>query len=169
MPYIGFATPVGNTGSTYDTNLRIGTLLGWHVNRLLSMNAEFTLDFLNPKGVSSDVSDIALDVSFSPLFHLPLGRGNLELIVGPKIGFFDEDESFTASTGDSYDNSYSGVMFGVNVGLLAGVGNIAIGGLFSYTGRYYSSWCQTIDGLDNGCTDTSGTFHTVSLNGVVLF
>ena len=60
-------------------------------------------------------------------------------------------------------------MFGANVGLLAGIGNIAIGGLFSYTGRHYSSGCQLIGNLDNGCVYASGTFQTVSLNGVILF
>jgi len=39
------------------------------------MNVEFTLDFINPKGVSSGVSDVATDFSFSPLLHLPLGYG----------------------------------------------------------------------------------------------
>ncbi len=168
MPYIGFATPVGGTGDNYDTGLRIGTLLGWHLNRQLSMNVEFTLDFLNPKGVSSEVSDIASDFSFSPLLHLPLRYGPLELIVGPKIGFFEETISYTIN-GDSYNDSYSGLMFGVNAGLLVGMGSVAIGGLFSYTGRHYSSGCETIDYVGNGCTYASGTFHTVSFNGVILF
>jgi len=168
MPYVGFATPVGGTSDGYDTGFRIGTLLGWHLNRLLSMNVEFTLDFLNPKGVSSDVSDVATDFSFSPLLHLPLGYGPLQLIIGPKIGFFEENISYSIA-GDSYNDSYSGAMFGVNVGLLAGMGNIAIGGLFSYTGRHYSSGCETVDNYDNGCTYASGTFHTVSFNGAILF
>jgi hypothetical protein len=90
------------------------------------------------------------------------------MIIGPKIGFFEENISYSIA-GDSYNDSYSGAMFGVNVGLLAGMGNIAIGGLFSYTGRHYSSGCETVDNFDNGCTYSSGTFHTVSFNGVVLF
>jgi hypothetical protein len=166
MPYVGFATPVGSASNSYDTGLRIGSLLGWHLNRRLSVNVELTLDILNPKGFPSGISDSTLDSSFGPLVHLPIGR--LEIVVGPKIGFFQETLSYTGNS-VSYSDSYNGFLFGANLGVLAGLGMIAIGGLFSYTGRYYSNPCQMINDVGNSCTNEPGTFHTVSLSGVVLF
>lgn len=166
MPYVGFATPVASASDKYGTGFRIGSLLGWHMNRQLSINVEFTFDGLRPKGSLSDVSDGAIDSSFSPLFHLPIGK--LELVVGPKIGFYEENLSYTTN-GMSYNYSSKGLMFGFNMGALVGIGSIAIGGLFSYTGRYYSSWCWPIDIANTACIYASRTFQTVSFNGVVLF
>ena len=166
MPYVGFATPVGSASNSYDSGMRIGSLLGWHLNRRLSVNVELTLDILNPKGLPSGISDSTLDSSFVPLVHLPIGR--LEILVGPKIGFFQETLSYTSNS-VSYSDSYNGFLFGANLAVLAGLGTIAIGGLFSYTGRYYSNPCQLINDVGNSCTNEPGTFHTVSLSGVVLF
>jgi hypothetical protein len=166
MPYVGFATPVGSASNSYDSGMRIGSLLGWHLNRRLSVNVELTLDILNPKGFPSGISDSTLDSSFVPLVHLPIGR--LEILLGPKIGFFQETLSYTSNS-VSYSDSYNGFLFGANLGVLAGLGTIAIGGLFSYTGRYYSNPCQLINDVGNSCTNEPGTFHTLSLSGVVLF
>lgn len=173
MPYVGFATPVGSTSDSYDAGFRMGSFLGWHVTHQLSINGEFTIDFLNPKAVVSDTSDNALDFAFSPLFHRPIGHGNLDLVMGPKVGFFEETVSHTM-TGTNYTEAYnglyySGLMFGANAGILAGIGNIAVGGLFNYTGRHFSVGCEMINGHNNGCTGPSGTFQMVAFNGVVLF
>ena len=166
MPYIGFATPVGTTRDRYDTCLRIGSFLGWHLSRNFSINSELTLDFVNPNGASLEVSNVDLDISLSPLFHLVVGH--LDLVAGPKIGLFEETESHT-SNGESYNDGYTGVMFGGNVGVLAGIRKIAVGALFSYTGRHYTSQCETVGGAVHGCNAASGTFQTVSLSGVILF
>jgi hypothetical protein len=136
MPYVGFVTPVGSATAYYGTGLRIGTLLGWHLSRYLSINIEATLDILNPKGIASSFENYTFDYSLSPLLHLPIGR--LALIVGPKIGLFDENLIYTIN-GNSYNESFSGILFGVNAGLLVDLGRSEIGGLFSYSGRYYSS------------------------------
>ncbi|MGA7742100.1 MAG: hypothetical protein ABSF35_13460 [Polyangia bacterium] len=166
MPYVGFVAPVGSATDYYGTGLRIGTLLGWHLSRYLSINVEATLDILNPKGIASSFENYTFDYSLSPLLHLPVGK--LALIVGPKIGLFDENLIYTID-GNSYNESFSGILFGVNVGLLVDVGRFEIGGLFSYSGRYYSSPCHVIDEGGNRCTYVSGAFHTVSLSGVVVF
>jgi hypothetical protein len=171
MPYIGAATligsrsppPVGGASESYDTGFRMGSLLGWRPSSHFSINGEFTFDFLNPpKGVFLDVT---LDLSFSPLFHLSIGK--LEIVVGPKVGFSDEIQTWTVND-QSYNSSYSGLMFGANAGVLAKVRSIAIGGLVSYTGRYYTGWCWWTDG-ESRCTNGPGTLHAVSLSGVVLF
>ena len=171
MPYIGVATligsrsppPVGGASESYDTGFRMGSLLGWRPSSHFSINGEFTVDFLNPpKGVFLDVT---LDLSFSPLFHLSIGK--LEIVVGPKVGFSDEIQTWTVND-QSYNSSYSGLMFGANAGVLAKVRSIAIGGLVSYTGRSYTGWCWWTDG-ESRCRNGPGTLHTVSLGGVVLF
>ena len=166
MPYVGFVTPVGSATDYYGTGLRIGTLLGWHFSRYLSINAEFTFDILNPKGIASSFENYTFDYSLSPLLHLPIGK--LALIVGPKIGLFNENLIYTVN-GNSYNESFSGVLFGVNASLLVDLGRLEVGGLFSYTGRSYSSPCHVIDEGENRCTYVSGAFHTVSFNGVILF
>ena len=60
--------------------------MGGRVNESFSINGELTIDFLNPKNVpsSSDVTELELDIAISPLFHVQ--TGNVELVVGPKLG-----------------------------------------------------------------------------------
>jgi hypothetical protein len=176
MPYVGFATPVGSVSERYYTGLRLGILAGWHISRSLSLSVEITRDFVNrayDRVTEGYVENIAWDFSFSPLFHLPLGFGTLELAVGPKLGFFKASDEYLVSFGEAFSgsDSYNGLMFGTNIGVIVGIGFIAIGALFSYTSRYYSSWCHDV--ADNSCltmsSQSSGMFQTLSLNGVILF
>ena len=166
MPYVGLVTPIGSTSDFFGTGFRIGILLGTHLWRNLSINVEPTVDILNPKGVASGFADATFDFAFSPLLHLPIA--NIDLVLGPKIVYFDETLIYTIN-GNDYNESFTGFLLGVNAGVVVGIGDIAIGGLFSYAGRYYFSPCQVIDQGENRCTYVSGAFHSVSFSGVILF
>jgi len=162
--YVGFATPVASMSDHYDTCLRIGIFLGWQLSRNLSLNLELTHDSLKPRLSQNDyaLENVAMDFSFSPLYHLPLGYANLDIVTGPKLGFFNK---FASSWSDGW-------LVGANVGVLVVMGGAALGVLFSYTGRHYSSLCPAGSADSGGdCLDQmrSIMLQTVSLNGVILF
>jgi hypothetical protein len=172
MPFLGVNIPVGDASDAFDAGLRLGGLFGGHVSPELSLNGEFTLDVLNPKGVTSgyDVTAVAADFAFSPLLHV-LGD-KLDIVIGPKLGFFGYAVSFKDSSGNTLmDGSAQGLAYGFNLGVFGGVGNMAIGGLLSYTGRHATRACTSLDGYPEQCDDSpSGDdLKTMSVTGAVLF
>jgi hypothetical protein len=170
MPYIGLHIPVGSSGDAFDPGFRVGTFLGGHINPMFSLNGEITIDVMNPKNVSSgvDVTEVMVDLLFSPLVHF--GNGQIEGFIGPKFGGFGMSAS-AKMAGLSMDGSARGLAYGFNLGLAVPVGNIAIGGLISYTGRHATQVCQTSPGLAETCDDSpSGDdFKTFSFTAAVLF
>ena len=170
MPFIGLNIPAGTTSDSFSPGLRLGTLLGGHVAPFLSLNGEFTIDVLNPKNVPSgyDVSAVAIDLAFSPLFHVP--TGNIEIVLGPKLGAFGYAASVKYS-GASVDGNAQGLSYGLNIGVFGGVGKLAIGGLVGYTGRHATKVCSTRSGYSETCTDSpSGDdMKILSITGAVLF
>jgi hypothetical protein len=140
--YLGFATPVGSAADYYDTGFRVGMFIGWQLSLNLSLNLETTFDFLNPREAQDEHGDpmtmpsarTVTEFSFSPLVHAPIGLAHLDLVMGPKIGFFALIETRW--------------MVGGNVGLLVVMGRTAVGGLFSYTAGKRSGadleWLQAV-------------------------
>jgi hypothetical protein len=154
----------------FGTGFQMGGLLGGHVSPQFSLNGEFTLDWLSPKDVPSglDVTAMIVDVTFSPLFHV-LGD-KLDIVIGPKLGFFGFAMSMKDST-ESLDESGEGLAYGFNLGVFGAVGNMGIGGLLSYTGRSFTHACVTMSGYGETCTDDPGgpDFKTLSVTGALLF
>jgi hypothetical protein len=171
MPFIGIHSVLGSYGDSYDAGLRFGALLGWHLNEQFSMNAEFAVDIMNPKNAPSSYSETMFDFAFSPLFHVPLG--NLEIVVGPKLGAFGFSTStyYDSYYGGDTSDSASGLAYGFNFGVLGGIGNLAIGGMFNFTGRHISSVCTTVDG-NQTCGDppsSTDDIKTIAFTGVLLY
>ncbi len=141
MPYIGVNVPVGDTSNSVSTGLRLGGIFGFNMGPFLSLNGELTIDVLNldsTAGVSATGAEV--DLAFSPLFHIDLPA--LELVVGPKLGFFAMSATYSESGYPDSTMSGNGLAYGVNAGVFIPLGRIAIGGLLNFTGRSYSSACQ---------------------------
>jgi hypothetical protein len=150
MPYLGVNVPVGDTSNGVSTGLRLGGIFGFNVGPFLSLNGELTVDVLNldsAAGMSATGAEV--DFAFSPLFHIDLPA--LELVVGPKLGFFGMSATYSQSGYPDSTFSGSGLAYGFNAGVFIPLGRIAIGGLLNFTGRSYSSACQ-----NNFCADVSG-------------
>jgi hypothetical protein len=170
MPYIGVHVPTGDFGDGYDAGLRLGTLLGGHLSPTLSLNGELTIDVLNPEGVPSgaDVTAVMVDLLFSPLFHFRSDA--FEGFIGPKLGAFGFSMS-ASYLGDSFEGTARGFAYGMNAGFGIPVGNMAIGGLFSYVGRHATQACTKLLGEPEECDDSPGgdDAHTIAFAGLVLF
>jgi hypothetical protein len=150
MPYIGLNVPAGDTSDFASTGLRLGGIFGFNVGPFLSLNGELTIDILNIDTSSAGSATAAeVDFTFSPLFHVSLPQ--IELVVGPKLGFFGMSSTYSQSGYSDSTSSGSGLAYGFNAGVFVPLGRIAIGGLLNFTGRSYSSYCQ-----NDICGDVSG-------------
>jgi hypothetical protein len=170
MPYLGVQIPVGSSGDSLGTGLRLGAILGGHVIPELSLNGELTIDIMNPKNVPSgmSVTEVIVDLVFSPLLHF--GTDQIECFVGPKIGAFGMSASLSYQ-GASESANAQGLAYGLNAGVAFPVGNLAIGGLLAYTGRHATKVCSTASGGSETCdTSPSGDdMRQLSITGMVLF
>jgi hypothetical protein len=170
MPYLGANIPVGDAGDSFDPGFRIGTILGGHVMPEVSLNGELAIDIMNPKNVPSgmSVTEVIVDVVFSPLFHF--GTDQIEGFVGPRLGTFAMSASVSYQ-GTSMDGSVRGLAYGFNLGVAIPVGDMAIGGLLSYTGRHATKVCSTISGEPEICdsSPSGDDLKTLSIVGTLLF
>jgi hypothetical protein len=170
MPYIGLNVPVGSSGDSFGPGFRLGALLGGHLNPMLSLNGEMTIDVMNIKNAPSgtDVSEVMVDLLFSPLVHF--GTDQIEGFVGPKIGGFGMSGSAKAGT-NSVDGKAQGLAYGFNLGVAAPLGSVAIGGLVSYVGRHATKICTTVSGQSERCdsSPSGNDFKSLGFAGLVLF
>ena len=167
IPFLGLNAPVGAGSDAYSAGVRLGALLGWHVNPMFSINGELNIDVMNIKSDKTygSPSEVFVDFAFSPLFHF--GGPMLEVVIGPKLGFFDESFSYSDSYyGTSSSSSGSGISYGFNAGVFVPLGNMAIGGLLNFTGRHWS--CDT---TNSDCVDISGgpDSKVLGFSGALIF
>ena len=106
-----------------------------------------------------------MDFAFSPLYHLALPQ--LEIVVGPKLGFFGASSSVDYG-GSTYTGSGSGVAYGLNAGVFFPLGNIAIGGLLNVTVRSFSSCDNTNSNSSDYCI-TGPDQKTLGFSGAMIF
>jgi hypothetical protein len=161
--------PVGDSGDGLDPGFRIGAILGGRVLPELSLNGEIAIDVMNPSHVQSgvDVSIVMVDFVFSPLFHF--GNDHVEGFVGPRIGGFLMEGSSSYQS-RSMEGSASGIAYGLNVGFAINAGKVALGAIFSYTGRHAMETCTKFSGSSETCdTDTGDDFKEVTAAGLVMF
>jgi hypothetical protein len=138
------------------------------VGPAISLNCEFNIDVMNinSNSNSSNPSDVFVDFAFSPLYHIALPQ--LEIVVGPKLGFFGESASYTDSYGNSLSGSGGGWAYGLNAGVFFPLGNLAIGGLFNYTVRSYSSCSNSSNSNSDFCIDGSDA-KILGFSGAMIF
>jgi len=166
MPYLGLNFPVGEGSDNYSTGLRLGGLFGFFAGQFVSLNAELSIDILNPDtGSGVDATEVLAGLTFSPLFHF--GPPRMDFVIGPKIGFFGESMTVSYNDGGPDDEySASGLVYGINAGAFFSLGRISLGGLMSLSAHSISNAC-----VNSNCGDVSGgtDFKLLSLSGAMMF
>lgn len=171
LPFLGINSFQGKTGDNIGVGLRIGVLLGGHINEMLSANGELTIDVVNLNNVPSGTSAGDFVFAFSPLAHLPFG--NTEIAVGPKLGLRSQSASFKNTTGETKTRA-TGYVLGLNAGIFGAVTNsISLGGIFSAEIRSSHESCLTLPGQSEMCSkasaDTGDADKVIGLTGAALF
>ena len=171
MPFIGVQIPVGSYGDAYDAGLKVGLLMGGHLSKVVSLNGELNFELLNANSRAGDgtVTAFFVDALFSPLFHF--GTPKIEGFVGPKLGYFGFSLSQSYES-ESASKSAHGLAYGLNAGLGFPVGNIAIGGMFSYVRRHAFVACERdFDASSQTCSSNpgGGDAEAVAFSALVLF
>jgi hypothetical protein len=172
MFFTGANVFLGKTGEGLDPGFRLGTILGGRLNPQVSINGELTLDFLNPSNVPAgvDTSAAEIDFSFSPLLHVP--AGGIELVVGPKLGFWGGGATQTFA-GQTTSFRFGGVLAGLNGGLFFSLSpTTQIGGLLSLTVRKYNNNCSTQPGQSEVCDPDNllpDADKVLGITGALLF
>jgi hypothetical protein len=171
MGYAGFHSFQGTNGEGLGPGLRLGGLLGFYASPVFSLNGELSIDVLNFDSNTtlggSNVTGVRVDFSLSPLYHIPAAP-NFEVVVGPKLGVFDEAIS---NNDGSTDSSISGYSVGFNAGGFARVGNVLLGGLFAFDLGVPTKACGD-DGFGNQvCVSVSNYSNekVISFNAAALF
>lgn len=171
IPFLGVHSIQGLAAEDFGLGARVGTLLGVHVDPLISLNVEVAADILNPQTKLSGVTRTGHDltIAFSPLFHV---AGNAaELVIGPKLGYWSENFT-TTELGTVTRDSQWGWAIGGNVGGFADVNeHVAIGLLVTYQFIAPSLACShgPLDD-DRGCSQ-AGAFppEILGITAAALF
>ncbi|HEX4406568.1 MAG TPA: hypothetical protein VH560_17135, partial [Polyangia bacterium] len=165
LVYLGVNSLQGATGNNYDVGFRIGTIMGGRVNDQFSINGELTIDALNQKNSSNaDVSEIEADLALSPLFHVH--SGNLELVVGPKLGVM----GYEYDAGGSTLFKGHGWVYGVNAGAFASISRaVSIGGLVSFEARSFTQAQQCATSDDCSDVKTPDADKVLGITGAIIF
>jgi hypothetical protein len=166
MVFLGVNSFAGSTGQNKDVGFRLGTIMGGRVNESFSINGEFTVDVLDPKNSPNvDVTAFEVDLALSPLFHVE--TGNVELVIGPKLGFmiYELDDS-----GGSPLSKGNGYVYGLNAGAFASVSrSVSIGGLISFAGRKFTQFQDCLDGTCLDDANKPSADKVFGITGAVLF
>jgi hypothetical protein len=182
IPYFGLNLPVADTAKSYSAGFRLGGLAGWHVTPRISINGEFTLDFMDGDTDASMLKphEHYLDFALSPLLHLRSGK----IVVGPRLGWFTNNRSYSDSdskplqewlathgslsgyTGPILEaHSGQGLLFGINAGGFVLFDKLAIGLLASASFRHFA----TVDCGPYGCVGDYGLVTVMNLSLAAMF
>jgi hypothetical protein len=146
LAYFGFNVTTGDTFDGYGTGLDVGTLIGYRLGRRISLNGELSVDLLRPRDDGNvAISDFLLGVGLSPLVHLGPPDVNLDIVIGPRVGYFKEwlSASYRTMVYPKADMSYTGFAWGLNVGAFFWLRRvIALGGLIRYASHAPSHYCE---------------------------
>jgi hypothetical protein len=173
IPFLGIHSIQGLAADDFGIGGRVGTLLGVHVDPLVSLNVELAIDILNPlsKGSTASQSGHDLTIAFSPLFHV--AGTAAELVMGPKLGYWSENFTITDDMRMTTRASAWGWAIGGNIGAFANVNeHAAVGLLLSYQFIDENQACThgPLD-TDRNCMQTSGLFppEILGITGAALF
>jgi hypothetical protein len=159
-------------GAGLSPGFRLGGLLGVYLAPFLSLNGELGFDILNftDSSIDNNVTGVRVVAAISPLFHAP--SGNIEFVVGPKLGAWATAISFDSGGSDSV--TASGGLVGINAGLFVhlGGGRMSLGGLATFESAWTSNICETVAGAQS-CSDPIGSERDAdkvfSVTGALLF
>ena len=146
IPHLGFKTFTGKSGERMGAGLHLGALIGGHLARVFSLNAEIDLDRVEskpPAGFSAE--GMRADVALSPLFHVDLGRA--DLVLGPKLGGFGGQQSLSSGE-QRIELRGAGTTFGFNIGVFASAGKLGLGVLLAYQVSTFLALCREEKGIE---------------------
>jgi hypothetical protein len=167
LPSVGIHSFQNDSARAYDAGFRMGSLLGGRVNQFVSINGEAALDIMNPTGVPAglNVSAMQLHAAFSPLAHAR--TGNLELVVGPKLGLFLIDIDVTGN-GNEASSTARGWMYGLNIGMFGALTDtVSLGGRLSFDFQTVTTACISGTGVSETCQSPDDD-ETLKVLGVGL-
>jgi hypothetical protein len=154
LPFAGVHAFLGESKSRQSVGGHLGALVGGRFTRSLSLSGEVAFDWLNPEPASgASAFGVEVMVAASPLYHVAIGK--LELVVGPKLGYW---VGFAESTlvDRTTDARVDGVALGGNLGLFGPLTRaISIGGLAALDVRTVRETCATVSGQAQACTGGS--------------
>ena len=165
LPNFGLVSGDSDKAPAAMLGYRMDAILGWHLSPRFSLNGELDLSILRFRAdTSNGEADTGLLFAYtlSPLFHI--GAHNHEFVIGPKLGRFRyslPDNSY----GDELSRS-TGWSYGLNVGILAPVQTMAIGGLASYTANHATEIC---DSTCHARTSSMGDLRVLAVSFAMLY
>lgn len=151
LPAIGAHSFQHDSARNYGLGPRLGVLMGWRFDEVFSANAEAAFDVTNPTNVpvGISVSGRQFHVALSPLVHAT--NGVLEFVMGPKLGRFVLDTEASSAT-ERASSSYTGWLFGLNVGLFGPLTeSISLGVRLSYDLEDPNKVCLERTGFTSSC------------------
>ena len=174
LPYVGVQSLLGDTGADFGPGLRFGMMLGAHLNEYISLNGQLLFDSYNQRTgvtVGTEVKNIAVEMTFTPLFHF--ARNRWTTFVGPKLGVWNGDFDVTIkSTQAQVKQTYDGLLLGVNAGLFWKASSIvSIGVLGSVDLRIVRQVCISPTSVGESCrsSDLPAADKVAGLSAAALF
>jgi hypothetical protein len=190
LPFLGVNSFQGQSGDGLTVGARFGGMAGLRFGDIngghgssyfFSTNGEFTGDWGNVKNVSSGDSVLMIQGVFaaSPLLHVSL-PSNIELVLGPKLGYWFNVESYTVTTAGLYSSQKTtgshtdvGFVLGGNLGAFYGVGDsMAVGGLVNFDLRLISSCTNSSSGASvssSGICSPGPSMKVLGFSAAALF
>jgi hypothetical protein len=175
LPYLGLNQPLVDR-ARYFPGLRAGSLLGYNLRGLVSLNAELTIDVLKRRGPVEDggtPSEAMVDFAFSPLVHMDwLG---LPLVAGPQLGYFRYIEArVEPRKWDLDDRNFhgDGWAYGFNLGVFFPLNQVTVGALVNYAGHRFRTRCENdyrTNEVDVCVPPNRSDRHLLGLAGALLF
>jgi hypothetical protein len=174
LPYVGVQSLLGDTGSDFGPGLRFGMMLGAHLTPYISLNGQLLFDSYHQKTgvtVGTEVKNIAVEMTFSPLFHF--ARSHWSTFLGPKLGVWNGDFDVTVkSTQDQVKETYDGLVLGLNAGLFWKASSIvSIGVLGSIDLRVVRQVCISPTSNGESCRSSNlpDAHKVTGLSAAALF
>ena len=121
-------------------------------------------------GALSGAHEYAIDGAVAPLFQLPAGP--VEIVLGPKLGFFVVLDSSDPATGVGTSTTQNGIVFGVNAGVFVPVSAAtSMGVLLAFELRRLYEVCYNDADGNEYCMSVTGSNFVglVGLTAAVLF
>jgi hypothetical protein len=164
MPYLGIHSYQGDSGDGFGVGLRLGTFLGGRLSEQFSLNGDISIDAENPDDALGLDSAATVDLAFAPLFHLDTGSGGLEIVLGPRLGFFVSQQEDLAGI----EYRQTGLAFGFRAGAFVPISpGVSLGGLIGFDWKKMSEGC-----IEDECSDISDdvpSLKLLSITAAALF
>jgi hypothetical protein len=152
LPYLGAESHLGQSGRGFGIGVLAGGLVGARIGNRFSLNGELTIDVANvenaPTGTAASRRDF--DLALSPLIHL--GARRVEVVVGPKLGFWSGNLELTSAGQTVNSVSARGLVGGLKLGVFVPVAQgVSLGGMLSFDVKTIDRTCATPVGQTEIC------------------